>query len=185
MWSFFCIQLSYRITLIWFSNVTPHLYSWSKSNLAVLHYHFISVWMNSNCIFKFFFFLMFWCKPFLKVFIEHATILLLLYALVPWLGSMWVLSSPTRVWIHTPCFRRQSFNHWTAWQVLSLLFSFLIISLFDIKIILHLINQVETGFFFLPSLKSLSNIDNMSSLNVSIHRKSQISLENSMWKYFN
>ena len=94
------------------------------------------------------FFLMFWCEPFFKVFIEHATILLLLYALIPWPGSMWDLRSPTRVWIHIPCFRRQSLNHWTAWQVPGLLFSFLVISLFDIKIILHLINQVETIFSF-------------------------------------
>ena len=39
-----------------------------------------------------------------------------------WPGIMWDLSSPNRYWTHTPCIRRQSFNHWTVREVTTQLF---------------------------------------------------------------
>ena len=57
------------------------------------------------------------CGPFLKLLLNSVTILFLFYVLAfgPW-GTR-DLSSPTRDRTRTPCFGRQSLNHWTAREV--------------------------------------------------------------------
>ena len=57
------------------------------------------------------------CGPFLKVFIEFVTVLLLLYVLGVWSQGMWGLCSPTRDRTCTSWIGRQSLNHWTARDV--------------------------------------------------------------------
>ena len=64
-----------------------------------------------------FFWMPFWCGPFLKIFIEFVTIFLLLYVLDFWPLGMWDLSSPSRNQTHTLCTGRWTLNHWTARKV--------------------------------------------------------------------
>ena len=52
-----------------------------------------------------------------KVLTECVTISLLLYVLVFWPQDMWDLSSSTRDQTCTPCFGRQSLNHYTSREV--------------------------------------------------------------------
>ena len=52
-----------------------------------------------------------------KVFMEVVTILLLFCVLVFWPQGMGDLTDLTGGQIHTPCYGRQSLNHWTAKEV--------------------------------------------------------------------
>ena len=85
---------------------------WVNHNSMLLMYKYI--WGD---FFLFFFKTFKICGPFLKVFIEFVTVLLLFYVLGVWSQGMWGLSSPTRDQAHTSCIGRQSLNHWTARDV--------------------------------------------------------------------
>ena len=67
----------------------------------------------------FFFEIFFWWVQFLKSLLsllQIASILcFVLFCFWPW--GMWDLSSPTKDWTCTPCFGRQSPNHWTTREV--------------------------------------------------------------------
>ena len=83
------------------------------------------MWLDSVCVphFKFFLFFLMW--TIFKVFIEFVTILLLFPALVFWTQGIWDPSSPTMDQTCPPCVGR--FNHWTAREVLTIFFFFLML----------------------------------------------------------
>ena len=59
-----------------------------------------------------------WCGPFLKPLLNLLQYCFcLFYVLCFWPWGMWDLSDPTRDGTGTPCFGRQSPNHWTSREV--------------------------------------------------------------------
>ena len=64
-----------------------------------------------------FFWILFWCGPFFKIFIEFVTIFLLFYVLDFWPLGIWDLSSPSRNQTHILCIGRWTLNHRTARKV--------------------------------------------------------------------
>ena len=58
----------------------------------------------------------FWCGPFLKSLLICYNIVFVSWVFWPW--GMWVLSSPSRNRIQTPCVRSWSPSHWTTRDVM-------------------------------------------------------------------
>ena len=85
---------------------------WVNHNSMLLMYKYI--WGD---FFLFFFKTFKICGPFLKVFIEFVTVLLLFYVLGVWSQGMWGLSSPTRNQTCTACIGKWGLNHWTIREV--------------------------------------------------------------------
>ena len=78
--------------------------------------------MGSGELFLFLTFFFFGSGPFLKLLLYFITILLLLFMFCFWLRGTWVLNSLTRDQSPTPCFGRQSLNHWITREVAGELF---------------------------------------------------------------
>ena len=92
---------------------TPtHISESHKQNLSVSPLTFFRV---------FFFFLD--VDHFSSRYWRFVAILLLFYVLVCWLWGIWVISSPTKDWAHTPCIGRWNPTCWTAREVHSTTFN--------------------------------------------------------------
>ena len=104
-----------RTQLKWLSTHTMCTYQSQSVSLSLLYP--LNLWellVNFIYFSKDFFFL---CGPFVKVFIEFVTTLLLFYIWVFRLWGMWDLNSSTTGWTHTPWIGRRSLNHRTTREV--------------------------------------------------------------------